>query len=84
MRKLHDFDEYRQGIPKRKIIQDLETGRALGIKYVTWGEFITMQQSLEKKLSEQTALLEKLLAVVILASSIITEEDIDKELTNEI
>ena len=66
MKKLHDVDEFSQGIPKNKKMSDLETGRlyVVGVQYVKMEEFLEMQADLKSQLEEQKTVLEQLLIVL--------------------
>lgn len=87
MRRLVDFDEYNQPIPKNKPFKSLESGeleqrRIRDPKYVTQEEFTEMQESLKEQLAEQTTVLQQLLlelkqSKLHLAS--LSGEDIDSE-----
>ena len=59
MKRLNDYDKYEQGIPINKPMVDMESGRLYhrGVRYVTWEEFIAMQDSLEAIVKTQTDLL---------------------------
>ena len=61
MKRLRDYDEYRQGIPKHKPFPSLGERSARNPLYVTTKEFEDMQIELTEKLAEQTQLQEQLL-----------------------
>lgn len=61
MRRLKDYDEYRQGIPKNKPVEAGLTSGGRNPLYVTTQEFEDMQTELEQKLDEQVTVLEKAL-----------------------
>ena len=66
MKRLHDYDEFQQGIPRNKKMADLETGRlhVVGVNYVKLEDFLEMQEDLKNQLEEQKTVLEQLLIVL--------------------
>ena len=87
MKKLRDYDELEQGIPKNKKMSDLETGRlhVVGVQYVKQEDFDELQESLKNQLNEQATLLEQQLIelkqiklhLASMSDEPITEEDVD-------
>lgn len=63
MKKLADYDEFQQGIPKNKKMGDLETRRlhVVGVQYVTQEDFLKMQDELKRQLEEQATILRRTL-----------------------
>ena len=80
MKRLKDFDEYSQGVPRYKPVTSLETGRVYGgTKYVRLEDFLAMQQTLENKVNEQTTLLEQVLKALRILVLLVTDVDADDE-----
>lgn len=61
MRRLRDYDEYRQGQPKNKPIETGLTSGGRNPLYVTTQEFEDMQTELKVKIDEQVTILERVL-----------------------
>ena len=63
MKRLTDFDEHSQAIPKARVLVDKGTGivHTTGIVYVRQEEFLEMQEDLRKQLEKQATILEELL-----------------------
>ena len=86
MKRLSDYDEYGQGIPKSKKMGGLGSPVVRVAGYVTQEEFDKMHEDLTKQLKEQTSVLEKILdelkqTKLHLAS--ISDEDVESKDTEE-
>ena len=61
MKRISDYDEFGQGIPKNKKMGSLSSSRLRVPGYVTQEEFVQMQKDLEAKLEEQITVQEQTL-----------------------
>ncbi len=61
MKRLNDYDEYEQGVPKNRPLYKKSSSRARDYRYVTTEEFEDMQTELRKKLEEQVTVQEQML-----------------------
>uniref|UniRef100_A0A6M3IGD0 Uncharacterized protein n=1 Tax=viral metagenome TaxID=1070528 RepID=A0A6M3IGD0_9ZZZZ len=87
MKRLTDYDEYNQALPKNKRLLDRETGRTFitGAQYADLGEFLALKTLLEETIEVQNNLLEQMrielvqikLHLAAMSNEPISEEDVD-------
>jgi len=81
MKRLYDYDEFSQAIPRYKPLSDMGTGRThiIGAKYAKLEDFLAMQQTLQDKINEQTSLLEHILKVLQILTLLVTGANANDE-----
>jgi len=81
MKRLKDYDEFSQGIPRSKKMVDMGTGRVhvVGGSYVKLEDFLAMQQTLQDKINEQIGLMELILKTLRILAIRVTDVDPNDE-----